>query len=155
MPQSDRGRSVQPDGCGSCEFLLFVEAEVRRSKPAISCGVEPLADPSRVSSRLVILYTCSLEKFAGSPTPPLAHPCGRAAKALDEAGHTYEINRVKGGSLRPWTWPSRARDRAEVEQLSGQRAVPILVLDNGEVIAGSGQIVSWARANEPAGATSE
>jgi hypothetical protein len=36
-----------------------------------------------------------------------------------------------------------------VEQLSGQRGVPILVLDSGEVIAGTGQIVSWARANEP------
>ena len=98
----------------------------------------------------MILYTCSLEKFAGSPPPPLAHPCGRAAKALDDAGHTYEIKRVKGGRLRPWTWPSFARDRAEVEQLSGQRAVPILVLDSGEVIIGSGRIVSWARANEPA-----
>ena len=36
-----------------------------------------------------------------------------------------------------------------MEQLSGQRGVPILVLDSGEVIAGSGHIVSWARANEP------
>ncbi len=102
----------------------------------------------------MILYTCSLEKFAGSLPPPLAHPCGRAAKALDDAGHTYEIKRVDGGRLRPWTWPSYARDRAEVEQLSGQRAVPILVLDSGEVISGSGQIVSWARANEPAHAAS-
>jgi glutathione S-transferase len=35
-----------------------------------------------------------------------------------------------------------------VEQLSGQRAVPILVLDGGEVITGSGAIVSWAAAND-------
>jgi hypothetical protein len=60
----------------------------------------------------MILYTCSLEKFAGSPPPPLAHPCGRAAKALDDAGHRYEIKRVKAGRLRPWTWLSYARDRA-------------------------------------------
>jgi glutathione S-transferase len=98
----------------------------------------------------MILYTCSLEKFAGSLPPPLAHPCGRAAKALDDGGHTYEIKPVKGGRLRPWTWLSYARDRAEVEQFSGQRAVPILVLDSGEVITGSGRIVSWAQANEPA-----
>ena len=97
----------------------------------------------------MILYTCSLQKFAGSPPPPIAHPCGRAAKALDDAGHTYDIKSVKGGRLRPWTWPFRARDRAEVEQLSGQRAVPILVLDSGEVITGSGRIISWARANAP------
>lgn len=100
----------------------------------------------------MVLYTCSFEKMGGGLPAPLAHPCGRAAKALDDAGYTYEIKRVKGGNLRPWTWPSRARDRAEVEQLSGQRSVPILVLDNGEVITGSGPIVSWARANRPAAA---
>jgi len=27
--------------------------------------------------------------------------------------------------------------------------VPILVLDSGEVVAGSGEIVAWARANRP------
>lgn len=97
----------------------------------------------------MMLYTCSFEKLGGGLPAALAHPCGRAAKALDDAGHTYEIKTVKGGSLRPWTWPSRARDRAEVEQLSSQRSVPILVLDDGEVIAGSASIVGWAQANEP------
>ena len=98
----------------------------------------------------MILYTCSLQKAAGNIPPPLGHPCGQAAKALDDAGHSYEVKTVKGGSLRPWTWPSRARDRAEVEQLSGQRAVPILVLDDGKVITGRGEIVSWAKANTAA-----
>ncbi len=98
----------------------------------------------------MILYTCSMQKAAGGLPASLAHPCGRAAKALDDAGHGYEIKTVKGGSLRPWTWPSRARDRAEVEQLSGQRAVPILVLDGGEVISGTGEIVDWARVNPAA-----
>jgi hypothetical protein len=65
-------------------------------------------------------------------------------------GHTYEIETMKGGWLRPWTWPSYASDRAEVDRLRGQRAVPILVLDNGDVITGSGQIVSCARSNVPA-----
>jgi len=102
----------------------------------------------------VTLYTCSFQKSGGSLPGPVAHPCGRAAKALDDAGHSYEIKQVKGGSLRPWTWPARARDRAEVERLSGQRAVPILVLDSGEVISGSGSIVSWAHANAPASAPS-
>jgi len=100
----------------------------------------------------MVLYTCSLKKAAGSPPPPLAHPCGRAAKALDDAGHSYEIKTVRGGSLRPWTWPSRARDRAEVEKLSGQRAVPILVLDDDQVISGSGEIVDWAKAHPAAAA---
>jgi len=101
----------------------------------------------------MILYTCSLEKTGGGLPGPLAHPCGRAAKALDDAGHGYEIKTVKGGSLRPWTWPSRARDRAEVEQLSGQRAVPILVLDDGGVISGTGEIVGWAHAHPAAAAS--
>lgn len=97
----------------------------------------------------MVLYTCSDGKAFGGLPAPIAHPCGRAAKALDDAGHTYELRKVKGGSLRVWTWPSRARDRAEIEQLSGQRAVPILVLEGGEVITGSGAIAHWARENRP------
>jgi glutathione S-transferase len=82
---------------------------------------------------------------------PGSHPCGKAAKALDDAGHTYEWKKVKGGVIKFWTLPSRARDRAEVEQLSGQRAVPILVLDGGEVVTGSGAIVNWVKQNSPSG----
>ncbi|HEX4186743.1 MAG TPA: glutathione S-transferase N-terminal domain-containing protein [Solirubrobacteraceae bacterium] len=98
----------------------------------------------------MVLYTCTDGKSFGGLPSAIAHPCGRAAKALDDAGHRYELKKVKGGTLKVWTWPSRARDRAEVEQLSGQRGVPILVLDGGEVITGSGAIVSWAAANSPA-----
>jgi glutathione S-transferase len=94
----------------------------------------------------VILYTCEMEKALGDLPGPIAHPCGKAAKALDEAGHNYEIRTVKGGTFKFWTWPSRAKDRAEIERLSGQRFVPILVLDDGDVITGSGEIVDWARA---------
>jgi glutathione S-transferase len=45
----------------------------------------------------------------------------------------------------PWTWGSRDEDRAEVKKLSGTNEVPILVLDDGEVVSGSGAIASWAR----------
>ena len=38
-------------------------------------------------------------------------------------------------------------DRAEIEHLSGQRAVPILVLDDGEVVSSSGEIVRWAESH--------
>jgi glutathione S-transferase len=97
----------------------------------------------------MILYTCNDGKALGNLPAPIAHPCGRAMVALDEAGHTYEHRTVKGGTLKPWTWRARAADRAEIERLSGQRAVPILVLDDGPVITGSGAIVSWARENPP------
>jgi glutathione S-transferase len=90
----------------------------------------------------------------GKSLAALGHPCAKAAKALDEAGHSYEMKQVKGGTLKLWTLPNRARDRAEIERLSGQRAVPILVLDGGEVVTGSGDIVSWAGENEAAAAAS-
>ena len=102
--------------------------------------------------RAVVLYTCSDGKSFGTMPGPIAHPCGRAAVALDRAGHAYEWRKVKGGTLKFWTWRNRAQDRAEVERLSGQRAVPILVLDDGAVIAGSGEIVRWAQEHAPAGA---
>jgi glutathione S-transferase len=93
----------------------------------------------------LILYTCEMGKSFGGLPGPIAHPCGRAAKALEDAGLDYELRTVKGGTFKLWTLPKRASDRAEIERLSGQRAVPILVLDDGEVIAGSGRIVDWAR----------
>ena len=75
----------------------------------------------------MILYTCTDGKSFGGLPKPLAHPCGRAAKALDQAGHSYEHKTVNGGTLKFWTWPNRSRDRAEIERLSGQRGVPILL----------------------------
>jgi glutathione S-transferase len=97
----------------------------------------------------MVLYTCEVGKSFGGLPAAIAHPCGRAAKALEDAGHEYEWRTVRGGKMKLWTWPSRARDRAEIERLSAQRDVPILVLDDGEVIAGSGRIASWA-AEHPA-----
>jgi glutathione S-transferase len=88
----------------------------------------------------VVLYTCE----SGKSVPAL-HPCGKAAKALDDAGHEYEWKQVRGGTLKWWTWPSRGRDREEIKQISGQTGVPILVLDDGEVVTGSGTIAGWAR----------
>lgn len=98
----------------------------------------------------MILYVCDSGTAGGGLPAAIAHPCGRAAKVLKDTGHEYELRQVGGGTLKVWTWLTRARDRAEVEQLSGQRSVPILVLDDREVLIGSGAIVDWARAHEPA-----
>ncbi|MGA3362028.1 MAG: glutathione S-transferase N-terminal domain-containing protein [Solirubrobacteraceae bacterium] len=95
----------------------------------------------------MLLYACP-----GGKAAPHVHPCGIAARALDDAGHTYDLKQVRGGRMMFWTWPTRVRDRAEIQRLSGQRAVPILVLDDGKVISGSGAIVRWAKAT-PAVAT--
>lgn len=90
----------------------------------------------------MLLYTCEQKT-----STPRFHPCGKAGKALDDAGHDYEAKTVKGYRMVPWTWPKRSRDRAGIKELSGQEEVPVLVLDDGEVISGSGAIAAWAKAN--------
>ncbi|HEU4907097.1 MAG TPA: glutathione S-transferase N-terminal domain-containing protein [Solirubrobacterales bacterium] len=89
----------------------------------------------------MILYTCGQKKTG----PAALHPCAKAAKALDAAGHTYELRTVGGYRMAFWTWGSRTADRAEVKKLSGSNEVPILVLDDGDVVSGSGAIAAWAR----------
>lgn len=89
----------------------------------------------------MVLYTCG-QKTVG---PGLMHPCARAGKALTAAGYEYEIKTAGSYRLMPWTWRSRAADRAEVKRLSGTNEVPILVLDDGEVVSGSGAIARWAK----------
>lgn len=93
----------------------------------------------------MVLYTCGAKKAAAR----LGHPCGRAARALDTAGYEYEVKVVGGYRLLPTTWGRRDDDRAEVRELSGTNEVPILVLDDGEVISGSAVIARWARENPP------
>ena len=95
----------------------------------------------------VILYTCGQKKAFGKA----GHFCGRAALALDEAGHEYEIRTVKGYRAVPWHRLTRKADRAEITRLSGTPEVPILVLDDGSVISDSRRIVQWARDHPAAG----
>ncbi len=88
----------------------------------------------------MILYTCGQKKTG----PAFAHPCAKAAKALDAAGYTYELRTVGTYRLLPWTWGNRDEERAEIKKLSGSNEVPILVLDDGEVVSGSSTIARWA-----------
>jgi hypothetical protein len=91
----------------------------------------------------MILYTCGQKKAMAS----LGHPCGRAAKALDEAGYEYEIKALPGYRLMPWTWGERRKGRAEIQEMTGQIGLPVLVLDKGDTVVGSGKIVDWAHAH--------
>jgi len=43
--------------------------------------------------------------------------------------------------------PDLTRGRKEVRRLTGESLVPVLVLDDGQVIKDSDNIVEWARAN--------
>jgi hypothetical protein len=91
----------------------------------------------------VILYTCGQKKSFASA----GHACGRAAKALDDAGYTYELRDLPGYRLMPWTWGKRRGGRDEVRDLTGQINLPVLALDEGETVVGSGKIVEWAKAH--------
>jgi len=91
----------------------------------------------------MVLYTCPARTF-GPDLLPIKHPCAVAAKALDEAGHSYELKVVGGFKEVPL---SRRGRRKEIIALSGQEDVPLIVLDDGEVVYRSGEIVAWARSH--------
>jgi len=84
----------------------------------------------------------------GASWQPAAHPCKRAFDALNEAGHSPDVEKVYGlGFL-----PDLTSGRKEVKRLTGESYVPVLVLDDGEVIKDSKNIVAWAQDNPAGGA---
>jgi glutathione S-transferase len=89
------------------------------------------------------LYTCPAGKH-GAGAPLVKHPCGVAAKALDEAGHQYELQGVGGFKHVPF---SRRGRRDEIVAMTGQEDVPVLLLDDGTTVQGSRRIVEWVAAN--------
>ena len=93
------------------------------------------------------LYIC----WTTAQTPrPGGHPCANAYKALTDAGHAFELIKVKGLGLGPDFLNLMTDGRREVEEISGQRVVPVLVTDDGEVITESKRIIAWAESNAPA-----
>jgi hypothetical protein len=82
----------------------------------------------------------------GASWSPAAHPCRRAHDALRDAGHAPEVVKVYGFA----ELPDFTRGRKEVRRLTGESLVPVLVLDDGEVVKDSGNIVAWARENPAA-----
>jgi len=92
------------------------------------------------------LYVC----YGTFPSPrPGGHPCRNAYEALVEAGHDPEVKRSYG--LGPLPDVVQSATRKKVKKMTGSAWVPILELDDGEVVDGSKEIVAWAKAN-PAGA---
>lgn len=82
-----------------------------------------------------------------TPRPPHGHPCHNAHAALREAGYDPEVKKVRGLGIGPRFLQWVTDGRREVERISGQRAVPVLVTDTGEVITESQRIVEWAQAH--------
>jgi glutathione S-transferase len=79
------------------------------------------------------LYRCN------TPTDWLC-PCGKVARALRRDGIEFE----------PVVVGQRRSRRAEVEALSGQRRVPVLIID-GEVICDSRRILEQLELRRGAG----
>ncbi len=79
----------------------------------------------------------------GASWRPRAHFCKRAHDALREAGYRPEVVRTYGAHF----LPDVTRGRRLVKRLTGQSYVPVLVLEDGDVIAGSENVVAWARSN--------
>jgi|GEM_PF-2251026 len=68
------------------------------------------------------LYVC----WGTFQTPrPGGHPCHNAHKALIDAGYDPEVKQVHGLGIGPLKWMTDGR--REVQELTGQPAVPVLV----------------------------
>lgn len=95
------------------------------------------AEPDRPE---VVLYRC--------PTPTnLLCPCGAVARRLRSLGIEHRTERV----------PYRRRNRPEVEALTGQRRVPLLI-DGDEVVHDSKRIreyLDWRYGEEREGVAGE
>ena len=93
------------------------------------------------------LYVC----WGTFQTPrPGGHPCHNAHQALRMAGYEPEVVKVRGLGVGPRFLHLVTSGRREVEELSGQRGVPVLVADDGEVVVDSRRIIEWAEAHPAA-----
>jgi glutathione S-transferase len=96
------------------------------------------------------LYVC----WGTFPAPwrPGGHPCRNAYNALREAGWHPEVVKSYGLTILPDTPFNDTEGRKEAKRLTGKSTVPVLVTDDGEVIADSRKIVAWASDNPASGA---
>jgi Glutathione S-transferase, N-terminal domain len=78
-----------------------------------------------------------------SPRPG-GHPCGNAYRALKAAGHEPEVIKSYGLAILPGPF-NATEGRKEAKRLTGKYTVPVLVTDDGEVVADSKNIVAWAK----------
>jgi hypothetical protein len=95
------------------------------------------------------LYVCWGTWTGPTPRPfreADTHPCGAAHEALTDAGFDPEVVRCYGWARLP-AFFNLTPGRRKVKKLTGQIRVPVLVTDDGEVVAGSSEIATWAEQN--------
>ncbi len=78
------------------------------------------------------------------------HPCGIAYHALLDAGHRPEVKKAYGWEKLPGVLNATSGRKA-VRELTGSYEVPVIVLDDGEVVADSKNVEAWAEDNPVAG----
>ena len=89
------------------------------------------------------LYVC----YGTFPSPrPGGHPCRNAHEALKDAGYDPQVVRTYGLGVLPDA-VNKVTGRGEVMEKTGQKWVPVLELDDGEVVCTSKKIEAWAKAN--------
>ncbi|MGI8461483.1 MAG: glutathione S-transferase N-terminal domain-containing protein [Solirubrobacterales bacterium] len=97
------------------------------------------------------LYVCWGTWTGATPRPfrrAESHPCGVANEALKEAGHDPQVVRCFGWEALPWVF-NLTPGRRKAKQLTGATTVPVLVTDEGNVVAGSSEIAAWAGRSQP------
>ena len=77
---------------------------------------------------------------------PRRAPVRERLPRAEDAGYDPEVVKSYGFAPLPGVF-NQTRGRREVQELTGNRWVPTLVLDDGTVIDDSHAIVDWARAN--------
>jgi len=95
----------------------------------------------------VKLYVCWGTWKGATPKPfrrADAHPCGVAHEALTRAGYEPDVVRCFGWEALPGIF-NLTPGRRKVKKLTGDWTVPVLVTDDGEVIAGSTEVAAWAQ----------
>jgi glutathione S-transferase len=103
--------------------------------------LEHLPNTDQMSASLT-LFVCNIDD--GGPPP---HACKRAQRALRAAGH--EFDKIIAGQGIPLGMFTTGR-RPKLRELSGQEKLPVLRLADGTTIAGSANIIAWAREHPPA-----
>jgi hypothetical protein len=94
----------------------------------------------------VKLYVCWGTWSGPTPRPfrrAERHPCGVAYEALKDAGHNPEVVRCFGWRELPQVF-NLTPGRRKVKELTGEITVPVLVTDDGGVVADSSEIAAWA-----------
>jgi hypothetical protein len=92
------------------------------------------------------LYVCWGTWKGATPRPfrrADSHPCGVAHEALQDTGYEPDVVRCYGWVELPKVF-NLTPGRRKVKELTGATTVPVLVTDDGEVVAGSSEIAAWA-----------